>query len=351
MVDVAMKIFEKIKCRTFDKGFKLRAFYFLWFRLVLRNKRMLPNQYKNVVYLKINRLTDYSILNIQHWMEIGYYLGAYIYIVCDNPKLEREIYRRVIFREDNFSFIPSMRTSLKDRVRVIATRYWIKATFAHLTTIYHAACHHYDNIWSIDADDTTICEYPEKVADLLVNVMAYADKNNISAMSLDMWRSRTEGRHWSLGVVYFKGVDNIKRHIDSIQSIEWFSPFVNIDVNSNLDWLFNYFKNEGILKVETFYYEDAYFIHWGEFFRNPIGTAYCYWADGQLIFPMIGTLYKGFLKDIFPISDCIKIASGFNFGDSQKFINNEVSTIKYFPDKILRLHNIERKIDGIMYWA
>lgn len=346
-----MRFFEKIKCRTYNRCYKLRVFYFLCFHFVLENIKNPPEKYKNVIYLKINRLSEYSILNIQHWIEIGYHLNAYIYIVCDNFRLEREIYRRVFFREGNFSFISSMRYSLKDKVKNIASNYWIKATFAHLTTIYHACNNHYDKIWSIDADDTTICEYPEKVAKLLLSVMNYSEKNKISAMSLDMWRSRTEGRHWSLGVVYFNGVANIKKHIDSIDSREWFESFDEIDVNSNLDWLFNYFKNRGILKVETFYYENAYFIHWGDFFRNPIGTAFCFWSDGRLFLPTIETIYNGFLKVSFPISDCIKIDSDFNFRDSQQFINNEISVIKYFPEKILRLHGIDKNIGKIIYWA
>lgn len=346
-----VRLFGKIKSRTDNKNYKCRSIYVLN-RVVFsyeRNKRH-PHEFDHILYLKVNRQVGYTLLNIQHWVNIAEKLNAYIYFVCDRESLKFEILSRVVFHDGNFCFIKSMRKALEKIVENISTEYWRKATFAHLTTIYHAANNGYKNVWSIDADDTMICEYPENVAAFLKNVMVYSEAHDISAISLDMWRSRTLGKHWSMGIVYVRDVFKVQEKIETLNSRDWFKRYKSLDVNSNLDWLFNYFKDSKALRVESFYFEQAFFIHWGEFIRNPQGTAFCYWEDGKLVFPIFNAVFKGLLPPEVDIADCIEIPSDFSFKRSQRFINNEISTIKFFPDELLRLNNIPKIREEVTYW-
>lgn len=231
-----------------------------------------------------------------------------------------------------FMLIPSMRKSLSRQVNSIASKWWKNAAFAHLTALYHASQNNFQKIWTIDADDTAICESPTRVADMMRNAMNLAERNNYEGFSLDMWRSRTHGVHWSLGVVYFRDTNKICSEIDKIANKSWFDNYKIYAAASNVDWLFNHFKDTKKLRIESFYFENAYFIHWGNFIWNPIVSYYCYWGNGKVYFPIWESIFQHHSFAEIPIADVIKIESSFTLTRSQNFVNNEMNRLK-FHDK------------------
>ena len=115
---------------------------------------------------------------------------------------------------------------------------------SHLTTFYHAKQNNIKEFWNIDADDTMFALEPEDIMSILQNVENYSKTNNIDAMSLDMWHSRTRQRHWSFGITYINNFSEIFNILDSLTNTDWQNNYKDCDVAFNLDWFFTYLKDE-----------------------------------------------------------------------------------------------------------
>lgn len=181
-----MKIFQKIKIK--NKQGKTRIIVIFGFPLLRFDIKKLKDgskktdiylpgffkdkqnnsNYNHVFYLKVNRNNNSTFVNLQHWIEIAEAMNAKYYIVCDNDKLKENIYKRVCFANPDIKFLKSCKNKrLKKIVNSIATGVWKNATYAHLTTFFHAKQQGTVNFWNIDADDTVFCMEPEKCAEAL----------------------------------------------------------------------------------------------------------------------------------------------------------------------------------------
>jgi hypothetical protein len=146
-----MKLFEKIKIKLkngksrqirilgipilqYDKSEKCKTKY--WIPLLTKQK---INNEKPVFYLKVNRDDYWSLNCVQQWINILQYLNADFFILCDKPNINKKILQQIIFYDSNINFIKSCKNNyLKKIVKNIATPYWVNATYAHLTTFFHA---------------------------------------------------------------------------------------------------------------------------------------------------------------------------------------------------------------------
>lgn len=334
-----MHIFEIVHLHTYDQNLHLKRIYV--FGKVINCPKVANRNVSNVFYFKINRENDYSLMSIQHWINSLNQLDEeYVfYFVCDNRALERKIVRFICFENNNIYFMPSMYKKLKDIAENLYTGYWRNATYAHLTPFYHAKDQGYKHYWAIDGDDTMFCTDPSNVAKILKKAEHIANKQNITVFSLDMWRSRTHGKHWSLGVVYFNDNNDICHFFDENKDKQWITPYREWDVAFNVDWFFNYLKDYKKVKIETFYVPNCYFIHWGDFFRNIIGSSICYWTKKHIIFPILkDVLDNEKLGKLSISSDAIKINVNLILSDGIDFLENEVSLVRTYPPELRKLN-------------
>ena len=347
-----MRIFEKIKIKSVNgksRMYKFCGFGVLKFDILDgKTKISFPhiNNVKNdkpVFYLKINRNDNYTFINLQHWLDIIYEIDADFYIICDNDKLQSNVLKRVEFRDSNIKFIKSCKNKkTKKCIKNIATKLWTKAAYAHLTTFYHARQNGIKEFWNIDADDTCFCLQPKVCAKALTEVEAYARKNDISAFSLDMWRSRTKGKHWSFGVTFIRENVDYLNILEQNSDFKWMETYKNYDTNWNLDWFFTYLKDFRNVKIETFYIENSIFFHCGDMIYNVIGSNISYWHDGLVDFPVLSEIYGDNELGILPIyNDCIK----FDIGITKEFCLNyameNLTLLKSFHKNLKNLHNIK----------
>ena len=186
-----------------------------------------------------------------------------------------------------------------------------------------------------------ICLKHKRAAELLKVVQNKAEMDDLSAFSLDMWRSRTLGRHWSWGVAYVNDNVNFREIFSKNMDLNWFMPYRHIEVNSNLDWYFTYLKDYMQLKIETFYVENMYFIHWGSFFRNPLAATVFLWDNGKVIFPVMRYVFKNENLGNVKIADCLKINFNLSQNEGMYFIENEVPALKWSSPQIRLLNNMQ----------
>lgn len=241
-----------------------------------------------IFYLKVNREEDYAFRNIQHWIDIiEIYEGNKVFFVCDKERLEKSIIERIDFKNADVEFIKSYDDSspLREIVSEICDEFWTKAGYAHLTTFWHAKLNGYKYFWNIDADDTLFCLEPYRVKQALVEVQEYAIKQASAVFSLDMWRSMTNGWHWSFGVSFIN---------NTYDWMEIFRENMNKEYVKasgqpmNLDGFFTAMKNNTDLKIDTFYFENMKFVHFSDnFFKRPISSGMYYWKDDKLILPIL----------------------------------------------------------------
>lgn len=340
-----MRLFEKIKLHTMDstksrvilvlgkplvyyqRAHFFKSFTFAW-NLPVKNTSI------PVFYLKVNRLADYTLPCIQHWINVINNMGADFYFLCDNKKLQNEILRWICFPNMNVKFISSSKCSqLRKIVKNISTRFWIKATYAHLTTFFHAKKTGVRSFWNIDADDTFFAMPIEKLSKYLKKVEEYAEAYNISAFSLDMHRSRTFGRHWSFGITFTRMSIDWFHILEQNTDSKWQKLYDKYDYEFNLDWFFTYLRDYKNLKIESFYLDNTMFIHWGNFLLNIIGAAVFSWENNRVKFPIIlGVLGDENFGDIPICPDCIKFSTSCKKKSNQKFISDHL-TYLYKPSK------------------
>ena len=349
-----MSIFKRIKSITQSK--RKLEYIFLFNKCILsfsksENKKINIKslfffQRKNqnidkIIYFKINRQADYSLSCIQHWVNAVSSDKTELVFVCDNKNLLMNVLRYIKFQNSNIRFIPSLRRQLRYCIKTISTRYWAKATFAHLTPFADANKFQVNNFWAIDADDTMLLMPPECVKDLLVSAENIAKENNIDLFSLDMWKSRTHGQHWSLGVVYIRKAKQIFQHVQNNKNTNWMKTYKDVDVNFNLDWFCNYLAYTGKIKISTFYPEGCHFIHWGDFIRHPTAAFISYWDSGFLYSPIMQHVFANSAMGKLQISDeCIKIEMSYEARNGLNFLRSEVASIHFMPKEIINLLKI-----------
>lgn len=360
-----MKIIEKVKIKSSSKkiiGYRLFGIPFLMkisgsknFQILnvedifLLLKKISGDFYKKnnntqVFFLKVNKFNVYTFINLQHWIDIVELLGADFFIICDNPILKKHILKNIVFPNLDVKFIKSCKCNkLKKIVKNVATGLWGNATYAHLTSFYYADKFNINYFWNIDADDTFFSLPPENCAELLKQVKDYSINNKIDVFSLDMWRSCTFDRHWSFGVTFVNNKNNSNSILNLIQDTcknNWQEKYAKYVVEYNLDWFFNYLKDNKLLGIETFYVENCMFFHCADFY-NTIGGPISYWHNGKIYYPILLSVYGNKNLGVIPIANnCVKFDLGLNKEYSQNYAIQNISCLRNIPEQLKSLHNI-----------
>jgi len=269
-----------------------------------------------VFYLKLNRCIDYSIRNLQSWINmLKKYEGSIVYILCDNEALIERIKNEIRFDSVVCEYIKSIkREEDRDLMESVAIPRWYNAGYAHLTPFIHARQNGFERYWNIDADDTMFGLDSDRLFEALRRVEKYAETNEIDLFSLDMWRSRSNSIHWSFGITYTNGmvdwVSIMRKHSGYVNGSKFFS---NWNHPKNIDEYFTYIKSEEkSVKIETFYIENLLFLHYSDdFIMNPITSGVYRWKAGKLKFPIIQNVFGcNTLGEIDIASDVVKIDIG-----------------------------------------
>lgn len=292
------------------------------FLTFLRPKPFFKSKNPQTFYLKINRKDAYAIRCIQHWIDIITELKADFYIICDKPELELEVLKKVRFNNRNIKFIKSIKNKkLKPIVENIATPLWYNATYAHLTSFYHAKKHNIKYFWNIDADDTMFSLYADKVADILKNIKQYARENTIAAFSLDMHTSKTYGKHWSFGICYIDNTIDWIRLFENNKSKNWRNNYIQYDSQFNLDWFFTYLRDEQVENIKSFYIDNMQFIHFGDFMWNTMDSGVYHFENNKIIYPILLEVFGTRTFGEIPIwSKCVKFNNNMNKSDCFNFM-------------------------------
>lgn len=296
-----------------------------------------------VFYLKINRDAPYTIECIQMWLDVIKAIGADYYFVCDNKWLEHKVLKSCFFPNRDIKFISSFGKNRIHNAENLYTGNWKNATYAHLTPFYHAKQNGYENFWSIDADDTFFLMNADRTALALKYAQNYALDSRMDIISLDMWLSRTCGRHWSFGVTYVDaGRVDYTEIFDNIGSRAWMGSYNDIEEIFNLDWFFTYLRDKKEINVGSFYVEGCWFVHFGNFISNPIYSWINYWESGKIHYPILESVYNNEEIGCLNIADKIfSIDVGASKEEGMKILENRVCKSRYFKKKQHKLFNNE----------
>ncbi|MCR4754403.1 MAG: hypothetical protein K5868_02615 [Lachnospiraceae bacterium] len=329
---------EIIRVKTFVDDPKYNRIYYIY----LLGKQIFPGKfkiYKNnwidksrpVFYFKVNRVSDYAKPCVQHWVNIAHEMNADFYFVCDNPIMEYMLLREVTFPGGEIKFVRSMKRATKKVCVTVTDLSWRKVGYAHLTPFYHAKRIGIDKYWAIDADDSMICLNYKRAAEMLLIVEERAFEDNISVISIDVWRSRSRGKHWCWGTAFVNNNLLLCNKMEENSDLTWTKRYYDIERRFNIDWFFTYLKDTTNIKIETFYVENMYYIHWGSFLRDPeLGTIF-YWNKGKQYLPILYRIFKSEELGMIDIADCIKIDIGVLEEESLFFFENEVNILRLYP--------------------
>lgn len=283
-------------------------------------------KFQPMFYLKINRTDYFAFQCIQHWINIINELNADFYFICDKNDLKKEVLKKIKFHNPNIKFIKSQKRKLKNIIKNIATPFWYNATYAQLTTFFHAQEISTTSFFNIDADDTMLVCETKNAAKILKLAQNYADKENIKAFSLDMHVTQFRNKHWSFGITYtnnnFKWIDIFK----NIKNNSWQYKYKeNYCYDFNLDWFMTYLKTFYNDKIKTFYVENLLFIHWATLFCLHVGYTVQKTTKGKTYYP----LFKYFktteeLSEVFIPDEVIKLDIGLLEEDCLEFGRNNI---------------------------
>lgn len=318
-------LFQYIKVRRHKKKYKIYSFI----------KKNRPKKNQRVFYLKVHRVHKMSMDCIKHWINIVNAMGGFIYFVCDNPIMEKNILNNVQFLYKNFEFIKSDRKTIKKEIAIILHKVerfklWRRIAYSMLTPFIHAAKHDYTISYNIDADDILICSKPEDVAKVFEKAEKFAIENNLDLFNLDMFYSKSFGVHWSFGVVLCL---NPKKCLNSIcQNLNWRKNKELIDkynicwidkFNFNVDWLFTYFRDTKQLNIKTFYIDKGLVIHMPDIILEHGWAFMIQWENNEIKFPILSNLYDRKVWDKIQIpKDAIKIDIGLQIDNYKNFFDN-----------------------------
>lgn len=340
---------EIIKVNVYKNDPFFGHVYYIYFfgRQVYPGKRKIyVNQWANPLqppmYFKVNRVTDFTKPCVQHWVNIAYQMKADYFIICDNKQMEYLLLRSVSFPSSEIKFISSIRKPLKKVCQTLCTPFWENATYAHLTPFYHS---NDKKFWAIDADDTMLCLKHRRVGEALKKTQNMVDKEGISAISLDMWRTRSYGKQWSWGVAYINDNIDFCSIFENNKDLSWTTHYLDCDYRFNLDWFFTYLKDFKKQKIETFYIDNSYFIHWGNFFRGPTTWHICLWSKGFLTYLILKYVFcDENNQDISVLKipeDCRKISINVLEYEGKRFLETEVTTLRNTPKQVRDLRRLE----------
>lgn len=351
-----MKIFELEKINLKDEKLRLfKIWNFIFFKLRkngVKNKiEFFPPNNKKIYnnkpffYLKVNSHSGYTIKALQHWIDIVHFMDGDFIIICDKEKLKKFILKNIKFYNANVKFIKSIKKPLKNIVKEMVTGFWANAAYAHLTTFFHAQRNGIKEFWNIDADDTIIAMQPQKAVELLRNAENYAKKQDISLFSYDMWRSRTRSKAWTYGVTYTRNYEKLIGLFELVDR-KWQKDYLNCDQALNIDWFCTYLKDNQLAKIETFYTENCYFLHMGDFVFDPVGKFISCFKNNAVNYPLLNNLYRNPKMGIIPIAqDSILVNSGITEEESIKFMNNLLIYDENYPKLLASLWGIDIKGD------
>lgn len=289
-----------------------------------------------VFYLKVNRIADYTLRCIQEWLNIVYEMKADFYFICDSDLLRHMILNTCRFQDGDIKFLKSMRKELKHTAKNLYTGHWKNATYAHLTPFYHAKNNGIKRFWNIDADDTMFLLEPQLVSKILKKVEMESDQKGIAANSLDIWRSKTFGVHWTLGILYINGMEDFCRIFEANRNLSWTREYEAVTDAFNLDWFMSSLAKKEDINIQSFYVDNAMFIHWGSFILNPFSASIFSWKDGKLVLPIQKNIFDDELGEV-EIADCLKIDIGLSGKEGNVFWKNEVSVQRFFNSTQCRL--------------
>lgn len=237
---------------------------------------------RHTFYLKVNRSTDYALYSIDYWMNVANSFDSQIFIVCDDDNLQDIITQSLVSdNNEKVVFIRSLSKEVESVSKRIAKKNWKKASDAHLTTFLHAIRNNIDSFWNIDADDTSFCISYEDMKLALIETESTSYKENINVFSLDMWWTIHGGDNWTFGITY---VNMKKIGSDLFKIIEKHAgdkEYIESPKFENVDSYFNYLRNIGAFSIESFYFNNTDFIHWG----SPFGPLLYKYNNGYVRFP------------------------------------------------------------------
>lgn len=239
------------------------------------------------IYLKINRKEEFAFRNLSRWVDAAYLMNRDCFIICDSEEIRQKIQEEILLSK-YCSFITSDKSEINSKiVKNIANGTWENAALAHITTFSDAIRHKCDFFWNIDADDTFLCLSIDRMVELLQQVEDYVEQNGIDCFSLDMWRSKWEGKHWSFGITYTScRLDWYRIFIEHCEDVNYRN--LENEMNYNIDCFFTYLKDISEAKIGTFYFENLKFIHYSnDFFKGLISSAFYHWKDNKLYYPIM----------------------------------------------------------------
>ncbi len=343
-----MKIIKIIKIKT--RRYKLKKIYLfgiiplfqykiIYWKKTLKSfsllKKYSPAKNQRVFYLKTHRLHKMSTDCIQHWVNIAHKMNAFIYIVCDNPKMQKEISYNVIFWNDNVEFIKSDKKSMKKYINTILksvsrSELWQRIAFSMMTPFTHAAKNNYELSYNIDADDIMILANPELISKALIKAENYSQEKNLDLFNLDMFFSKTFGVHWSFGVVICRNpqrcIEVVMKNTDwrwNLNLIKKFNICWIDKYNFNVDWLFTYIRDTNQLNMGTFYIDNSHVVHMPDRILEHGWAFMLHWKDNKINFPILSNLYLHNCWETMLIpKECLKIDIGINDNEYKHFINS-----------------------------
>lgn len=235
-----------------------------------------------IVYLKVNRISDYLFPCVECWVEIFKLSpNAKIFFICDKSKVQWVIENNIDLRGLDYEFIPSAYDSeeLQFIVNQTLVPSWKNAGFAHLTPFLHARDHGYEDFWNIDADDIRFFLEPAKAIKIFDAVEKFATENQIKIFSLDTFVTIQLGIGWMFGVSYTKNDFNwINEMIKYCRDEKLMQHFHHTIEDRNADYFFTYLRIMKLIDgIESYYVENLRFMHaYPDYYADPVcGIRYC----------------------------------------------------------------------------
>lgn len=324
-----LPLYEYIKINRYNKKTKAKKTYKFY------SLRGFAKQQKSqrVFYLKVHRVHRTSFDCIRQWVNVAGEMNAFIYFVCDNPEMQREILNRIKFPNKNFKFIKSDRKTIKTQIQKILHNVerqalWERIAFSMMTPFIHAVKNKTQISYNIDADDILLCIEPKKIRDAFLKAEEYAYLKKLDLFNIDMFLSKSFGVHWSFGVVLCtnpqKCLDVVKRNTNWRENkklineykICWLDKF-----NFNVDWLFTFLRDTKQLNMGTFCINNALVAHMPDIILEHGWAFMLKWKDNNAYFPILQQLYLRKVWDSVPIpTNCCIINVDLSEDDYKKFL-------------------------------
>ncbi len=332
-----MKLFEKMKAMVKNGQYK-RIYLFgipileirkegkhkkYIFVLLKKNGAIKCNSNDLIMYLKVNRTDDYSFWCLQEYINISNILKAKFIIICDNLRLEKMILKRIVFQDSHINFMRSYKKGYNKFIKSIASPFWEKAAYAHLTTFLHAQKYKITNFWNIDADDTMFMLHERKTVNILKQAMTIANALEIDVFSLDMHTSRTSNISWTFGITYTRMSSQMMSTIFSCKNNQWFSRYKQYYSIYNFDLYITYLRDEKKLKALCFYPNNIYFCHYAYISSPFMYYSIYYFDNGRLYLPISKVTNEKDINIKIP-NDVIKIDIGTSEHEGKIFLDKKV---------------------------